>query len=180
MERIKMTREQFAEYLNYVRGCKFINVHAMTDADMYLRGNPYRGRVKKYTVTPMQFNYDYERAVNNRLEREGLDANFSADKLPWGAWVNGMRNKVITHKDMLYMRTYCVRNSKPKTFYIVDGHLASKEEMANIKVWLKPTSTSAKQESAGLVEEFQVKPRDYKFSSLMAVTINHTRIYLVD
>jgi hypothetical protein len=78
------------------------------------------------------------------------------------------------------MRTYCVRNSKPKTFYIVDGHLASKEEMANIKVWLKPTSTSAKQESAGLVEEFQVKPRDYKFSSLMAVTINHTRIYLVD
>lgn len=180
MEKIKMTSEQFKQYLNEVKGCKFINVMALTDADMYLKGNPLRGRVKKFTITPMQFGYDYETAVNNRLERDGKERSFSADKLPWGAWVEGMVNKVITHKDMLYMRTYCVRNAKPRSYYFVDGHLASAQEMVEIFQWLKPSSTSEKQSAEGLAEEFQVKPRDYKFVSLVAVTINGTRIYIQD
>ena len=180
MERIKMTREQFREFVGNINGCKFINVIALTDADMYLKGNPFRGRVKKFTITPMQFGYDYENAVNNRLEREGKERTFSADNLPWGAWVEGMRNKVLTHKGMMYLRTYCVRNRKPKTYYLVDGVLATAEQMLEIKQWLKPTSVSIKQENAGLDEEYQVKPRDYKFESIIAVTINHTRIYLED
>ena len=180
MERVKMTSEQFKQYLNNVKGCKFINVTALTDAGMYLRNNPFKGRVKKLSITPMQFGYDYETAVNNRLAREGKEANFDADKLPWGKWVEGMRNKVISHKDMYYMRTYCVRNSKPRTYYLLDGHLASTQEWEEIKCYLKTTSTSEKQSNAGLAEEFQVKPRDFKFSSLIAVTINKTRIYIED
>jgi hypothetical protein len=178
MERIKMTNAQFAEFVGNLNGCKFVNIIALTDADMYLKGNPFRGRVKKFTVTPMQIGYDYETAVNNRLAREGKERTFSADNLPWGAWVEGMRNKVLAHKDNLYLRTYCVRNSKPKTFYLLDGVLATAEQMAEIKQWLKPTTTSIKQEEAGLAEEYQVKPRDYKFASILAITINHTRIYL--
>lgn len=180
MEKIKMTSEQFKQYLNEVKGCKFINVMALTDADMYLRNNPYRGRVQKFTITPMQFNYDYETAVNNRLERDGKERTFNASSLPWGAWVDGMVNKVITHKDALYMRTYCVRNTRPRTYYFVDGHLASVEEMVEIRKWMKPSSVSEKQSAEGLAEEFQVKPRDYKFVSLVAVTINGTRIYIQD
>lgn len=178
MEKIKLTREQFCEYLNNVKGCKFINVMALTDADMYLRNNPYRGRVQKFTITPMQFGFDYEKAVNNRLEKQGLERTFSAEKLPWGEWVNGMFNKVISHNDMLYMRTYCVKNSKPRTYYFVDGHLASIQEYKEFSVFLKSSTSSQKQSSCGLDEEFQVKPRDYKFSSLVAVTINGTRIYI--
>ena len=180
MERVKMTSEQFKQYLNNVKGCKFINVTALTDADMYLRNNPFRGRVKKLSITPMQFGYDYETAVNNRLAREGKEANFTADNLPWGQWVEGMRNKVIAHKDMLYLRTYCVRNARPRTFYLLDGHLASVEEYKEFAPFLKPSSTSDKQSAHGLEEEFQVKPRDYKFSSLVAITINHTRIVIED
>lgn len=180
MEKIKMTYGQFMAYLSNLKGCQFVNVVALTDADMYLKGNPFRGRVQKLTITPMQFGYDYETAVNNRLAREGKEANFSADKLPWGSWVEGMRNKVIEHKDMLYLRTYCVRNAKPRTFYLLDGHLANVEEYAEFSQWLKPSSTSAKQSDAGLAEEFQVKPRDYKFKSIVAITLNHTRIILTD
>lgn len=180
MEKMKMTSAQFVQFLANLKGCQFVNVMALTDADMYLKGNPYRGRVQKFSITPMQVGYDYEKAVNNRLAREGKEANFTADKLPWGSWVEGMRNKVITHKDMLYMRTYCVRNAKPRTYFLLDGHLASVEEYKQFAPFLKLSSTSAKQSEAGLAEEFQVKPRDYKFSSLVAVTINHTRIYIED
>ena len=180
MEKMKMTRSQFVEFVKTVKGCKFINVMALTDADMYLRNNPFRGRVQKFTITPMQFGYDYETAVNNRLRKEGKEANFTADKLPWGSWVEGMRNKVIAHKDMLYLRTYCVRNERPRTYYLLDGHLASVEEYKEFAPFLKPSSTSDKQSAHGLEEEFQVKPRDYKFSSLVAITINHTRIVIED
>lgn len=180
MEKIKMTRSQFVEFIRNLKGCQFVNIMALTDADMYLRNNPFRGRVQKFTITPMQFGYDYETAVNNRLAREGKEANFTADNLPWGAWVEGMRNKVIAHKDMLYLRTYCVRNAKPRTYYLLDGHLASVEEFAQFAPFLKPSSKSDKQTAHGLEEEFQVKPRDYKFSSLVAITINHTRIVIED
>lgn len=180
MEKIKMTYTQFMGYLASVKGCQFMNVVAITDPDMYLRNNPFRGRVKKVTITPMQFGYSYQNAVNNRLDREGCEANFEADALSWGAWVKGMENKVIEHKGMHYLRTYCVRNAKPRTFYLLDGHLASTEEYAEFSQFFKAPSTSAKQEEAGLAEELQVKPRNYKFSSLVAVTLNHTRIILVD
>jgi hypothetical protein len=180
MEKIKVSRNQFVEFVRNLKGCQFINVMALTEADMYLRNNPYRGRVQKFTITPMQFGYDYEVAVNNRLRKEGKEANFTADNLPWGSWVEGLRNKVIAHKDMLYLRTYCVRNARPRTFYLLDGHLASVEEYNEFKQWLKPASASDKQSAHGLEEEFQVKPRDYKFRSIVAITINHTRFVIED
>ena len=178
MERIKMTKEQFVEFINNIKGCQFVNVVAITDADMYLRNNPYRGRVKKFTVTPMQINYDYETAVNNRLRKIGEEPNFKADKLPFGTWLQGFENKIITYKDELYLRTYCVKNKHPKTFYLLDGVLVNDEQMTEIKQWLKPTSTSDKQSNAGLEKDYQVKPRTYKFESIIAITIKHTRIYL--
>ena len=175
-----MTSEQFVEFVRDLRGCQFVNVLALTDAEMYLKGNPYRGRVKKFTITPMQIGFDYETAVNNRLAREGKEANFTADKLPWGHWAEGLRNKIIEHKDMLYLRTYCVRNARPRTYYLLDGCLATAEEYAEFSQFFKPSSTSNKQSDAGLEEEYQVKPRDYKFSSIVAITINHTRIVIED
>jgi hypothetical protein len=81
---------------------------------------------------------------------------------------------------MFYLRTYCVRNARPRTYYLLDGHLASVEEYKEFSPFLKPSSTSDKQSAHGLAEEFQVKPRDYKFSSLVAITINRTRIVIED
>ena len=96
-----MTYGQFMTYLANLKGCQFMNVVAITDPDMYKKSpmdktpNPFIGRVKKITITPMQFGYSYENAVNNRLDRQGCEANFEAEALSWGAWVKGMENKVI-------------------------------------------------------------------------------------
>ena len=183
---VKMTYQEFVDFLNNVKGCQFINITAITDVDMNKGGrggtpiNPFYGRVKQFTEIQKQFGYDYENAVNNRLKKEGKEGNFKVSKLPWGSWLPEMTNKVITHKDMLYIRTYSVRNAHSNSYYLIDGHIASAEEMEMLTPFLKnKEDESKKQTEAGLELEYQVKPRDYKFSSIISITINKTKITLV-
>ena len=178
MEKIKLTKSQFVEYLRNLKGCQFVNVIALTEADMNKRNNAYYGRVMKLSITPMQIGFDYQKAVNNRLKREGKEPNFIAESLKWGEWE--IYNKVIAHKGEQYLRTYCVKNRHPKTYYLLDGRLATKEEFTQFSQFFKTKTASQKQTDMGLEEEEQVKPRNYKFSNLVSITINHTRFYIED
>ena len=46
--------------------------------------NPFNGhKVQKLTIQTLQFGYNYENAVNNRIE----DKTFVADPLKWGEWL---------------------------------------------------------------------------------------------
>lgn len=181
MEEIVMTESQFLEYLNNVKGCQFVNVIALTDADMNKgRGknkNPYYGRVKKFTITRMQFGYNYVNAVNNRLEKEGKERTYTGEKLPWGKWETF--NKIIKHDGAYYIRTYNVPKHIGHTCYFLDGERLTCEQVEEIKPFLKEDSFSQKQAEAGLEEERQVKPKNYKFSSLVGITINGVRITLI-
>lgn len=178
MARIKLTHEQFVAHLASTKGCQFISLWTITEPEMYLKNNPFRGRVQKVSANQMQFNYDYERAVNNRLEKAGCEANFSAESLPWGEWL--IPNKVISHKDTLYLRTYNVKGAKPRSFYFLDGHIASAEEYAEFSQYFKPCKpTSNRQTEAGLVEN-QVKPKNYKFGSILRISMGRNIITLVD
>lgn len=189
MEFVKMTYQEFVEFLNNVKGCQFINISAITDVKMNKGGrggtpvNPFYGRVQQFTEIQKQFGYDYENAVNNRLRREGKEGagTFKVSNLPWGSWLSKeMTNKVLSHKDMLYIRTYSVRNAHSNSYYIIDGHKASKEEVEMFKPFLKEKDNeSQKQSEAGLEIEYQVQPRDYKFSSIVSITINKKKIKLV-
>jgi hypothetical protein len=178
MARITLTHSQFAAHLASLKGCQFINIWTLTEPDMYLKGNPYKGRVQKVSAAQMQFNFAYENAVNNRLIKGGCEGNFEAESLPWGEWLHP--NKVIDHKGVLYLRTYNVKGAKPRTFYFVDGHLATPEQYAEFSAYFKPTkSASNKQTEAGLVEN-QVKVKNYKFSSILRLSMNGNVITLVD
>jgi hypothetical protein len=180
MEKIKMSSAQFLEFINNIKGCQFVSILALTEPDMYTRNNPFKGRVKKLVKAPMQINYDYEKAVNNRLEKEGKEGNFSADKLPWGSWVKGMENKIILHNDNYYLRTYCIPGKKIQRIFLIDGRLATANEKEELENWLKPAEKSEKQKNAGLSAEKEVKPRTYQFGNLLSVKINHTRIVIED
>ena len=180
-----MNHEEFFEFLRQTKGCKFINVMSLTEPKMNKTNNPFYGRVKKFTAVQMQFNYDYKKAVNNRLIKQGLEPTFDEQKMSWGHWVKDenlgldMTNKVIEHKGELFIRTYCLRNSKPHTFYLIDGHLANAEETLLLKMYLKEKEEESKKQSeCGLIEEYQVKPRTYKFSSLVAITMDKQRIFI--
>lgn len=178
MARITLTHSQFAALLATTKGCQFVNVWSMTEPDMYLKGNPFRGRIQKVSACQMQFNYSYENAVNNRLIKGGCEGDFTAEPLPWGEWLHP--NKVISHKGTLYLRTYNVKGVKPRTFYILDGRLATPEEFAEFSQFFKPCKpTSSRQTEAGLVEN-QVKPKNFKFGSILRISLNGNIITLVD
>ena len=76
--------KKIIEILDSVRGCKFANLSYVTDG-----GIPKKvidGKVTKLVHTTCQVNYNYENAVNNRLEKQGDERTFTALSLPWGSW----------------------------------------------------------------------------------------------
>ena len=173
-----LTSEQFAQILADQKSCTIINVIANTEVKMNKTNNPYFGRVTKLSIERMQFGYSYQNAVNNRLDKVGEEKDFIADKLVWGEWL--YPNKVITHKGALYMRTYNMKNAEYRCFYMVDGRKATPQEIAEFTPFIqKSSSFSKKQAESGLVEN-QVKPKNFKFSSLVRITMNKTKYIIVD
>lgn len=152
--------------LSNVASAQFVTITTLTEPKMNKRGNPLFGRVVKFAVRNCQFGYDYENAVNNRLERQGCERSFSAEKLPWGQWL--VPNKIITHKDNLYGRFYVAKDCVVKSAYLVDGRLATAEEMEIIKTFEVKRTSSARQEADGLFEN-QVKPYDVNLDNILAV-----------
>jgi hypothetical protein len=172
----KISKQDFVDLLKNTKGCKFINIVAETSPAMNKKGNPYFDRVTKRTIAVMQFGYSYENAVNNRATS---DEHFVADAPKGREWL--VPNKVLkgTNNDTIYIRTYIVKNSTPKVCYLIDDKQASKDEIEELKTYLRASSKSTKQESFGLVEN-QVQPRDYKIESIKCITIDKVRYEITD
>lgn len=176
MKNLVLSFSELVNELQSTKGCQFINLVSMTTPKMNKTNNPYYGRIQKVSTAQMQFGYDYERAVNNRLIKEGKEPNFTTEKLPYGKWL--FKNKVIEHKGTFYIRTYSVKNSFPKVQYLLDGVEVSKDMLDDIKRYIKEdTSSSSKQDYFGL-EDNQVKPKNYKFDNIISLTINKKVITL--
>lgn len=144
----------------------FVSLVSVTEPKLLKRGNPLNGfKIEKITKAVLQYGYSYENAVNNRVA-EGEE--FKADELPWGEWVDGFENKILIHKGELYVRLYEKKNDSRQVFYLINGELATDEQVAIIKQFT-PKSNSKKQEEVGLEYEEQVKPRSYKFSSIISL-----------
>ena len=172
----RMNFAEFIEFVANIKGCQFGNIELLTEVKMPKRGNPFHGRVQKHTITTIQFNYDYEKAVNNRLEKQGFERTFTSATLPWGTWHTA--NKVIEHNGNYYLRIYEVKNSKPNCEYFIDGKKATQEEYDLFKEFITERKSSEKQEEHGLKDENQVKPNSPKFENIKRITINGVTIVL--
>lgn len=158
--------EQILSVLSTIKVGTFCEVHSLTEPKMRKTNNPFNGmRVQKMTIQTLQWGYNYENGVNNRLNG---GTTFVAEPLKWGEWL--IPNKVITHKGKLYARFYKVDNAmaSTKTTYLIDGIIATEEQEEVIKSFLVAPSSSARQAEVGLTER-QVKPRDFAFSSILGI-----------
>lgn len=156
------------------KGCQFISYVSIKEHKMNKRNNPLYGRVRKITASNCQFNYNYEKAVNNRLEKAGKEGNFESSTLPWGKWIEGQENKLIEHKGEIYVRLYKAKNCKRKVEYLVDGRIATEEEKAIISAYTPKSSGSVKQAEYGLSEN-QVEPFSVKLKDIVRLAINDVR-----
>ena len=176
------------DILANINAASFVSVVSMTEPKMNKRGNPLaNANVVKLTKAVLQFGYSYENAVNNRIEKinsyidenDMFDGeivydiiekpNFKSESLPWGKWVEGFENKILEHKGEYYARFYEKKNDHREVYYLVNGELATEEEVAIIKQFT-PKSYSNRQAEVG-IEDYadQVKPRTYKFSSIVGL-----------
>lgn len=161
-----MTNEQILSVLSTIKVGTFCEVHSLTEPKMRKTNNPFNGmKVQKLTIQTLQWGYNYENGVNNRLNG---GTTFVAEPLKWGEWL--IPNKVITHKGNLYGRFYKVDNAmaSTKTTYLIDGIIATEEQETIIKSFLIAPSQSNRQAEVGLTTN-QVKPRDFAFSSILGI-----------
>jgi hypothetical protein len=146
-----------------MQGCKF--AHVVTETSVKIpKKYGIVGEVTKVTDKMVQLNYNYERAVNNRLQKEGKEPNFTAQSLPWGEWL--LPNKIIVHKGSAYLRMYDFKGGVKSKSYYIDGKLATAEEIKVIKEFEesknKPSNTQQ-----GL--ENEVKPTVVNLDSLISL-----------
>lgn len=155
-----------------LQGCKF--AHIVTETSVKIpKKYGIIGEVTKVTDKIVQVNYNYERAVNNRLQKEGKEPNFTAQSLSWGEWL--IPNKIIIHKGSAYLRMYDFRGGLKNRTYFVDGHTASDEEVKIIETYEdsknKPSNTQQ-----GL--ENEVRPTVVNFDNIISLKcddINYKR-----
>lgn len=126
------------------------------------------GKVSKICRGSVQLNYTYENAVNNRIEKEGKEANFKAESLPWGTWF--IPNLLIEHKGEFYLRYYTHKKSGFETKYFVDGRAATAAEIEVIKAYKAAKSSASKRQSDAGLDENQVIPRCVKVGNILTLT----------
>lgn len=157
-----------------VKGHQFVGVVTETSVRMNKTGNPYFGRVTKVTTSRVSFNYSYENACNNRAEKEGYDRNFVTESLPWGQWIDGQTNRLISHKGGVFVRFYKIPTELPKVTYYLDGVEVTDNSVLNeIFSYIPQRSDySKKQAEAGIVDiEKQCKPYAVALENILRITI---------
>jgi len=119
--------------------------------------------------------YDYAKAVNRQLAKQGGETNFESDSMSGYEWVVPNIIKRTIKDGSMQLCVSFKENDKTKfeTFYIVASerpHFATDEEVDFIKshLYVAPCK-SVKQVAAGIAEEDVINVRNYKFSNIIAV-----------
>lgn len=120
-----------------------------------------------------QINVDYENAVNNRLEKNGEERDFKAQKRSWGEYVEDTDNCVVTHKNELYLHCFQTNTEIGKSYkyFREDGSELTEKEVEILKVeFLKEKREVIK--SQDLTFKESVKPRDYHINNILEISID--------
>lgn len=134
-------------------------------------GNDMPNIVKVTKVTNARA-YDYAKAINRQLAKQGDATDFKSDRMNGYEWVVPNIIKRAEKDGSLQMCVTFKENDRTKfeTFYIVADHFATAGELEFITEHLyKAPNKSVKQTESGIADEDVVMVRNYKFSNIIAV-----------
>jgi hypothetical protein len=155
-----------------LKGCKIATI-TYTSVVKLPKKYGIVGVVEKVVTKQVQLNYSYENAVNNRLAKQGTQADFQSQTLPWGAWVVGQENKLIEHKGELYLRAYSVNTTtKSVTTYFVDNQVATTEQQKTIALYEQSKAQQVGTQSAVGLQVNQVRPMNIKLSNILELKVD--------
>lgn len=122
-------------------------VVTITEPRMNKRNNPFI--INGDVVTKITYynniglGISYENSTNNKLERMGEDATFEAEKPKGMTWENYpfiLRSDKTPGQKYLRMQFY--KNTTCKSIYLVNGKLATPQEIETIKAFLPKSNSS--------------------------------------
>ena len=119
--------------------------------------------------------YDYAKAINRQLTKQGSESNFESGSMSGYEWVvPNIIKKTIKTGDLQMCVTFKDKDkTKFETFYIVADdapHFATDDELDFIKSHLYAApNKSVKQSESGIADEDILMVRNYKFSNIIAV-----------
>jgi hypothetical protein len=171
-----INQSQLVSLLSAVKGTSFVQLTYVGEQKMRKTNNPFDTIIKRTNIN-VSFNYSYENAVNNRLAKKGEEKTFVSEPLAWGSWL--IPNKIITHKECLYVRFYMHSNCNSKVEHFYNGEKLEGADLEQAKTFFQEHSESAKQTEAGLDQKEQCKPFNVKIENIRKITLNGTQYELV-
>ena len=161
----KITKEKLIEKLIERKGSTFVAFRALTEAQK----SKAKDAEKVYKLSWVNgiFNFNYENSVNNQIEREGKEIEFTAKPRQWGRHV---ALGVIEHKGRYYLQVKVERAlAKPRFFW--RGRNVAKAMVAHL---LRESSASNQPCDKEIV------CRDYSIDNLISISMDGKRYRLVE
>ena len=142
-EVVKVSVDELVKVLLSLDKTNFVYIETVTPFTMNKGGrggvpsNPYYGKVMKRTRLNVRPINDYEKRVNNNLEKDGKERNFVSEGKDY---IEVLSDFVTQHKDtkQMYFR-YESFNTPIESILLYDGLTVDKD---NFKVWEKKYSSN--------------------------------------
>lgn len=181
------------------KSAKMIGIHTTTDyspekknctvksrvnSEMKFATTFGTNRIMKCSELTVQINAVYENAVNNRLEKDGQEAEFKTKELAYGEYIEGSRILIKHEKDgqtIYYARVYqtnSVLGKSAKYFKASGQPLTDKETKLFTEEFMKLKPEFVK--SQGLNYEEAAKPTNYNLDSITQLNINGKQYRITD
>lgn len=163
------------DVLGDVRGAKIVSIVTSTDPKLKKTGNPYTN-VRKVSRFTGQIGFDYENAVNNQREREGVLTDFQSQS-SYARPVfrlDGTFTPFAEHKvsGKRYLRIRPLSHGETK---YVDNNTGQEISKETLKPWLPVKTASATQGT-----EKEVAFRLFELDSIKSVGLDGKNFVLAD
>lgn len=160
---------------NFIKGLKngaYMVVCTETEPKMLKTNNIYLGRVKKVSAyAGVRTGVDYANCIASAMQRAGVEGNFTPDAprgMVWDTFPKILKG--IKDPNQLYFRISIDKSLYNKSYWTIDGRVATDVEVADIKKFLPAVSGSAKQAAAGLTDTAdQIQVRSIKFENVLYI-----------
>lgn len=159
----QITKNELIALLIGIVNPTFINMMTVTKVRMRKTGNPYHDQVFKAKIGNYLIGTEYEKRVNNNLDREGKNTDFQASENKVGEHVS----KVLLFNDKTqkyYLQHERFDNSAIETRYLYKGNIIEK------KVFESFISESNNYENQGL--DKTVKVMSVTVDNIKQITVN--------
>lgn len=164
MELKNVTLEELKNELLQITDEINVEVTAITEVKMNKKNNPFYGNVFKKQISNALINFNYAKAVNEQLIKEGKEPNFVSKPRVWGIHI--ANSPLLEHKGEYYLEARFINNDAKIEYLDKDNNII---EFKTFEQYMPPKKESVESEQS---ETVKIIMRDFKLSSIKELKTN--------